>query len=346
MTNIEMIDGVLTISAVSTQKSACCPLCSCVGTRVHGHDTRTIADLPCAGQPVQLLVQVRKFFCDVRACTRKIFTERIAPFAAPWARVTTRLSESVQSIGFATGGMLGARLSERLGIRTCWVTILRRMMALPTELIEQVVELGIDDFAFRRGRKFGSILVDMQSHQVIDLLPDRKAETAKAWMKAHPEIKLVSRDRGGDYAAAAREGAPQATQIADRFHLYKNLVEAVELTLARCRAEIRTNACETVQQEETERTKLVVETTEVVCGENWKPAPDLCTESARLTRRAQRLDRDEQVMALRAQGLGNAEIARRVGLTARTLQHWQKKGSFPEAQRRRKRPSCFDPYAC
>src|SRR5947209_3924092 len=115
------------------------------------------------------------------------------------------------------------------------MTILRRIMALPTVPIEQVVELGIDDFAFRRGRKFGSILVDMQSHKVIDLLPDRKAETAKAWMKAHPEIKLVSRDRGGDYAAAARQGAPQAIQTADRFHLYKNLVEAVELALARCR---------------------------------------------------------------------------------------------------------------
>jgi len=170
VTNIEVIDGILTISAVSTQKSACCPLCSSLGTRVHSHYTRTIADLPCAGQPVRLLVQVRKFFCDVTACARKIFVERIAPFVEPWARVTTRLSESVQSIGFATGGMLGARLSTRLGIQTCWMTILRRMMALPTAPVEQVSELGIDDFAFRRGRRFGSILVDMQSHQVIDLL--------------------------------------------------------------------------------------------------------------------------------------------------------------------------------
>ena len=226
VTNIDVIDGVLTIFAVSTQKSACCPLCSSLGTRVHGHYTRTIADLPCAGQPVRLLVQVRKFFCDVTTCARKIFVERISPFVEPWARVTTRLSQSVQVIGFATGGMLGARVTDRLGIQTCWMTILRRMMALPTAPVEQVVELGIDDFAFRRGRKFGSILVDMQNHNVIDLLPDRKAETAKAWMKAHPEIKLVSRDRGGDYAAAAREGAPQATQIADRFHLYVRRIGA------------------------------------------------------------------------------------------------------------------------
>ena len=102
--------------------------------------------------------------------------------------MTTRLSESVQTIGLATGGMLGARVTDRLGIQTCWMTILRRRMALPTEPVEQVVELGIDDFAFRRGRKFGSILVDMQSHKVIDLLPDRKAETAKAWMKGHHTV--------------------------------------------------------------------------------------------------------------------------------------------------------------
>src|SRR5215472_12547383 len=123
---------------------------------------------PAQGRKSRLLVQVRKFFCDVTACARKIFAERLAPFVAPWARVTTRLSESEQCIGFATGGMLGARLSERLGIRTCWITLLRRMMALPTAAVEQLAELGIDDFAFRRGRRFGSILVDLQSHQVID----------------------------------------------------------------------------------------------------------------------------------------------------------------------------------
>jgi len=150
------------------------------------------------------------------------------------------------------------------------------MMALPTAPVEQVVELGIDDFAFRRGRKFGSILVDMQNHNVIDLLPDRKAETAKAWMKAHPEIKLVSRDRGGDYAAAAREGAPQAIQIADRFHLYKNLVEAVELMLARCRTEIRNGAFHPLSEEERKMVEPLSLPTEFVSVENWKPAPDAC----------------------------------------------------------------------
>lgn len=343
VTSIEKTEDRLTISVVSTQGSACCPLCSSSATRVHSHYTRAIADLPCAGQQVRLLLSVRKFFCEVTTCTRKIFVERVAPFIEPWARVTARQYQSVQVIGLATGGMLGARLTDQLGIQTCWMTIIRRMMALATPPVEYVVELGIDDFAFRRGRKFGSILVDMQSHKVIDLLPDRTKETAAAWMSAHPEIDLVSRDRGGDYAAGAREGAPQAVQIADRFHLYKNLVEAVELTLARCRAEIRKNAYQVVSQEEGSE-PLVIDT-EFVSVENWKPAPDACSERERLNRRAERLDKYEQVVALRLQGLGCTEIAKRVGLTARTIQRWLKEETFPEAQRRRKRHSCFDPYA-
>lgn len=345
VTSIETTENKLIISTVSTQRSVYCPLCSSAATRVHSHYTRHIADLPCAGQQVRLQLQVRKFFCDVTTCARKIFVERMASFVEPWARVTSRLYQSVQAIGFATGGMLGARLADRLGIQTCWMTIIHRMMSLPNKPVEQVVELGIDDFSFRRGRKFGSILVDMQSHKVIDLLPDRKAETAKAWMQDHPEIDLVSRDRGGDYASGAREGAPQATQVADRFHLYKNLGEAVERTLASCRAEIRRNAQESLQGEEPEVSKPLIETTEFVCVENWKPAPDLCAERERIARRAERYDRYQQVISLHSQGLGSTEIAQRVGLTARTIQRWLKADAFPEAQRRRKRPSSFDPYA-
>src|SRR6266851_6317454 len=134
---------------------------------------------------------------------------------------------------------VGARLSRRLGIVTSWMTILRRVMSMPGETSAMVTALGIDDFSFRRGRKFGTILVDLSAHQIVDLLPERKVESAAAWMRSHPEIQYVSRDRGQDYAQAACEGAPQAIQCADRFHLTQNLVETIEPVVARCYKEIR-----------------------------------------------------------------------------------------------------------
>src|SRR6266550_5089582 len=153
--------------------------------------------------------------------------------------MTTRLSKMIEAIGLATCGELGARLAPPLGMRTSPTTILRRTMALPTCPPEQVSLLGIDDWSFRRGRTFGTILVDLVTHEIIDLLADRTTETAQAWMQAHPEIEIVSRDRGGEYAAAARKGAPQARQVADRFHLAQNLTDRIEVILARCRPEIR-----------------------------------------------------------------------------------------------------------
>ncbi len=174
VTEIEIIDEVLTLTAVSVQIRASCPLCGVCASRVHSRYIRRLIDLPCGGQRVCLLVCVRKFFCQVSTCARKIFAERLTPFVEPWARVTRRLYQIVQVLGLATGGRPGVRVTDRLGIQTCRTTILRRIMALPTGPVGQVSELGIDDFSFRRGRKFGTILVDMQSHKVLDLLPARQ----------------------------------------------------------------------------------------------------------------------------------------------------------------------------
>lgn len=223
----------LAIGVVSLLPSSCCPLCSQASSQVHSQYQRTLRDVPCGGRPVVFRLSVRKFFCRNPDCSRKIFTERLPPFVQPYAQATTRLFEAVQAIGLATSGELGTRLAGRIGMHSSPTTILRRIMALAPCFTSQVSCLGIDDWAFRRGRKYGTILVDLTTRTIIDLLPDRSAETSAAWMRTHPEIELVSRDRGGDYASAAASGAPQAKQCADRFHLFKNLGEAVEGVLAR-----------------------------------------------------------------------------------------------------------------
>src|SRR5258706_4351353 len=232
-------NDLLVVQVVSTKMKSCCPLCFCLAQRRHSQYTRVVADLPCAGFRIQLILHVRRFFCDHADCIRKIFTERLPAFVLPWARLTVRLCEALQSLGLATCGELGTRLAARLAIQTSPTTILRRLMILPLDPVKSVIHLGIDDFALRCVKIYGTVLVDLQRHQVIDLLPDRKAETARVWIQKHQEIKVVSRDRAGDYATAARQGAPQALEAADRFHLVKNLAEAVEKALVSCRAELR-----------------------------------------------------------------------------------------------------------
>jgi len=332
VTEIEIIDEVLTLTAVSMQMYPCCPLCGVSASRVHSHYTRRLTDLPCGGQHVCLLVCVRKLFCEVSTCARKIFAERLTPFAQPWARVTRRLYQIVQILGLATGGRLGVRVTDRLGIQTCRTTILRRIMALPPEPIGQVPELGIDDFSFRRGRKFGTILVDMQSHKVIDGLPDRKKETAAAWMATHPEIVLVSRDRGGDYASAAASGAPQAVQCADRFHLLKNLGEALEGVLARHLASHRTR-----QAQESKATPLST-------AQPHLP-PKLSPKEVQVSqaKRTERLAQYQQIVALRKQGFSQAAIAAHVGVARTTVSRWLTHATFPEQQPRPRKTS-LDPY--
>jgi hypothetical protein len=165
--------------------------------------------------------------------------ERFPDVVRPWARMTLRCCAELEAIGFATSGESGARLATRLGLPTSPATILRRIKAVSAPVSQKVTKVGIDDWAFRRGLKYGTILVDLDTHRVIDLLPDRTVATATTRFKAHPDIKVISRDRGAEYALAATLGAPQAIQVADRWHLVQNLANALQVLLARYRPEIR-----------------------------------------------------------------------------------------------------------
>jgi transposase len=252
--------------------------------------------------------------------------------------MTIRGSQHITSIGLATCGKGGARLAARLGIPTTRPTILRRIMDLPDAFTQSVVYLGIDDFAFRRGYRFGTILVNLESHRVVDLLADRRAETAAEWMFHQPDLAVISRDRGGEYASAAREGAPQATQCADRFHIVKNLTEAVQVLLARCQAEILTEK----KPDEPGRNE---QNKPIISIEEWRPPEPAHVEKVRLARRAGRYARYQQVVELDRQGIATKEIAGRLGISDRTVRGWLKRGTFPEARKRRKKQSSFDSFA-
>ncbi len=316
--SLTITDDLLCIHVVATTEKRVCPPCSEAATHVRSYYTRLVADLPCAGHRIQLILHVRKFRCDPPTCLRKVFAERLGSFVEAWARKTIRLRKAIEAIGLATCGEGGARLAGRLGMATSPTTVLRCVMALPLPPVEPVSHLGIDDFALRRGRTYGTVLVDLTRHKPIDLLPDRKAETAKTWIEHHPEIELISRDRGGDYATAASQGAPQAVQTADRFHLCKNLTEAVEKALARCRAEIRKSQ---------KAKKKPVEDTE---PEESVPALSTSDGKPYSANQTERYDRYQQVVELGEQGAKVKEIAKRVGLGVRTVQRWMKDGAYVE----------------
>jgi len=335
---IQITETGLVVSVISIHPQSCCPLCSEPSSHIHSHYHRSLKDAPCVGRQLQLSLTVHKFFCRNLACSRKVFTERIPELAEPWARMTSRLREQITSIGLATCGKGGVRLADRLGIETSRNTTLRRMMDVPDDARASVVYLGIDDFSFQRGYRFGTILVDLEGHRPIDLLPDRQVETSAAWMRDNPEIQVVSRDRGTEYASAATQGAPQAIQVADRFHVCKNLTEATQLLLARCQAEIAASS----KMEEPAHNESGQP---VISIEQWRPKEPAHVEKARLTRRAGRKARYEQVMQRLAQGLTAKEIACQLGMSERTVQKWKASGTFPEAKKRRKKHSEFELFA-
>lgn len=223
----------LLVCVTSQRSSSPCPQCSMPSSAIHSSYHRHPRDLPCTGRPIRLLFTVRKFFCRNPDCCRKVFAERLPDFIATSSRLTKRLREAVQEIGFATCGKGGERLSDKLAMRTSDATVLWSLFLVPLPEVGQVRVVGVDDWSWRRGKRFGSILVNLETHKSIDLLADREAESVQRWMAAHPEIEVVSRDRGGVYIDGATLGAPQATQVADRWHILSNLGDAVEEFLIR-----------------------------------------------------------------------------------------------------------------
>jgi transposase len=216
---IEITSNMLTVSLAVETSEAACPLCQHRSHRIHSHYTRTLADLPCAAKALRLLVLVRRFFCENEACVRKIFAERLPELTSVYARRTTRSKERLAELGFGLGGKAAAALGTFLGLPSNRMTILRILRQMTAPVVHTPKMLGVDDFAFHRGKTYGTILINLEDGSPVDLLPDRQATTLTAWLKTHPGVQLISRDRAGEFARGAKEGAPDALQTADRFHV-------------------------------------------------------------------------------------------------------------------------------
>lgn len=223
----------ITLVMTTTSEEADCSLCHRRSSRVHSRHVRQIADLPWMGCAVRLQLHVRRFFCTNPACARQIFTERLPSVVAPYARRTLRLTEVLTLIGFALGGEAGKRLASGMSLITSPDTFVRLIRSEPEEQVATPRVLGVDDFSFCKRKTYGTILLDLERRIPIDLLPDREAATLEKWLKEHAGVEIISRDRGGPYAEGARKGAPEAQQVADRWHLLANLSDAPSSIVSR-----------------------------------------------------------------------------------------------------------------
>jgi transposase len=318
-------DAVITMVVSTKATEASCPLCRRSSRRLHSRYQRTLADLPWNGLAVQIRLQTRRFFCDTEACERRIFTERLPSVAAPYARRTRRRAAWFTQVAFALGGLPGARLLRHSGSATSRQTLLRQIHSFRVERAPTPTVLSVDDFAFRKGRTYGTVVVDLERHQVVDLLPDRSADSVAEWLREHPGVQVVSRDRGGEYADGAKRGAPEAIQVADRFHLLRNLGDVTRRVLQRHASVVQRLPAPSPSTHRLSRLRLD-------------------REAAREQTRATMRERFTQIHALAAAGLSKEAIAKRLGLNRKTVYKYLALRAPPERRHGWRQGSALAPY--
>lgn len=332
-------DGV-TVRAETTTPHAACPRCGVPSARVHSRYTRILTDRPLATTPLLYRLTVRRLLCVNEACPRRIFAEPITALGSARARTTIDLTAAHTAIGFTAGGEPGARLARTLAMPTSPDTLLRRVRAADAEFSPPPRYVGLDDWASAKGQRYGTMVVDLERGRVVALLPGRDGGAVTAWLKVNPQVQVITRDRWAAYATAATTAAPQATQVADRWHLLKNLREAVEGVIARFNPELRTAA-----RELAESPPPVAAATPSVCAppaDPYPPAPVPMTP--REHKRQAKRDRRQRVRDLRDQGLALRAIARRMRMSRETVRAILRGPDRPHGHLGRRGPTSVDAY--
>lgn len=308
-------DGVMTFSARTATRQAVCPGCRTVSSRVHGGYRRRLADVAVSGHRTVIDLLVRRFICPAQECDRRTFVEQVDGLTERFARRTASLHRTLEKIALALAGRPAARLAAHLSIATSPNSLLRLLRKLPDEPVGTAPRvLGVDDFAFKKGHVYGTIILDMETGERVDVLPDRTADTLTAWLRAHPGAEIVCRDRASSYAEAVRTACPDAIQVADRFHIWKNLCEAVE----KCVLAHRTCLSEPTQTPGSDRPEQTTAAPDMEDGDTDLPVP---AELEGL-RAVQRRERHAAVHALFGKGVGISAIAEALGLDRKTVRRY------------------------
>jgi transposase len=325
-------DGVIEITAHSTAEQAICPSCKQRSRRVHSYYQRSPADLPVSDRWVRLHLTVRRFRCQVETCPKVIFAERWPDLLAAKAQRTERLTTGLSAVAFALGGQAGCRLAGKLKMPASGDTLLRIIRRTPEAMMDAPSVLGVDDWAKRRGRVYGTILVDLERHRVVDILTDRTAETLADWLKAHTSVSVVARDRSTQYARGITLGAPQAQQVADRWHLLVNLREALQRLLDRLRPELQARM----------PVKMAPKPGEIpILRLRHRSAQAL---AARDGRRGRRIALHQKVHRLRHAGHTIRAIARQLKMSRMTVYRYLSQSEYPEHARHKRLHSQLDPF--
>lgn len=335
----------ITITLRTSRLSVPCPDCDQPTEQVHSWYQRTCTDLPWQGLAVRFRLHTRRWRCPNPDCARQVFTERLPTVVALFARRTIRLAEVVDAIAFALGGEAGARVLATLGLPVSADTLLNRVRAAPATVQSAPRVIGIDDWAWRKGLRYGTIIVDLERHRVLDLLPDRAAETVSRWLRRHPRIEVIARDRGDAYSDAATSGAPQAIQVADRWHLLHNLVAVVEESLLQHRPALR--AAAQALDPDTMPPAAPLELPDTASGPIMPNRPRARLQEqleARQQRHARLVEQYETIQRLVQTGADVADIARTVGVSRQTVYRYRSLPEPPSPKQPHRRSRVLDPY--